>query len=244
MPNITKKWKRALLVGCSHGDKIDHLAADAVIKFRDALKPDTVVHLGDFIDTAAFRSGAQGSEDESTPVRPDIDSGLTFLKALRPTIICNGNHEARLWRLKHHHNAVVSELANQIIESFRSLAKSMKSDYMEKWDINNYRMVGNYKVMHGYMFGENATRDHADVHGNIIHAHTHRPAMAQGRRDESATGYCVGTLSNIPAMEYASTRRSTHAWAQGFVWGEYTEKQSVFWLHVQPKGQKEWVLPI
>lgn len=51
--NITKKWKKALVVGCSHGVHADPAAIEAVLAFRESYEPHTVVHLGDFVDTTA-----------------------------------------------------------------------------------------------------------------------------------------------------------------------------------------------
>lgn len=215
-----------------------------MLQFRDKWKPQSVVHLGDFLDTAAFRAGAKGTSDESRAINPDFNAGLDFIKKLRPTVVLNGNHEARLWRLAEHHNAIVKECAGGLIERIRTRMALSKAHYVEDWSIRSFVTLGNYKLMHGYMYGENACRDHAEAHGNIIFAHTHRAGMAKGRRDDSPTGYCVGTLSNIPNMDYASARRSTLSWAGGFVWGEYCEERAVFWLHEQPQNQTEWRLPL
>jgi hypothetical protein len=94
------------------------------------------------------------------------------------------------------------------------------------------------------MYGENATRDHAEALGNCVHAHTHRPGIAKGRRSDNPTGYCAGTLASIPAMEYAKTNRSTLSWAGGMVWGEYCDDASQLYLHEQPQGVTEWRLPL
>ena len=241
--NITQKWKRFMAVGCSHGNLVDPKAADAVLRFRERWKPTTVAHLGDFVDMASFRSGSVGSLDESEPIAPDIDAGLAFLSALRPTLVFNGNHEARLWRLQNHHNAIVSDCAGQIINQLRMATTRLKAEYVEDWGVRAWRRLGNYSLGHGYLYGESFLRDTAESHGNTIIAHAHRAGMATGRRSDAATAYCVGTLSDIPNMDYASARRSTLSWAAGFVWGEYTDTQTVCWLHIQPQGQSEWRLP-
>jgi len=242
--NITRRWKRFLAVGCSHGNLIDPVAAHAVLRFRDQWKPAATIHLGDAIDTAAFRSGAKGSNDESEPIAPDIDAGIEFLKALRPTLIFNGNHEARLWNLMSHHNAIVSKCATSIVETLRANAKSLRAEYVEDWGIRAWRKLGNYSLGHGYLFGDSFLRDTAESHGNAIVAHAHRAGMYTGRTGQASTAYCVGTLCEVSKMSYASARRSTLSWAAGFVWGEYTSDETVCWLHVQPQGQTEWRLPL
>jgi len=233
-----------MAVSCSHGNHVDKVAAAAVCKFREAWKPSMVVHLGDFVDTAAFRSGAKGSSDESTPIGPDIDAGCKFLQELRPTMVITGNHEQRLYRLQDHHNAIISDCAMSIVSRLQKQMKQLKAEYVENWSIRDYRMVGNYKLMHGFTFSENAGRDMAESMGNVIFGHTHRPSVSKGRRDDNPSGYCVGTLANIPNMDYASARRSTQSWAGGFVWGEYCDDRTVLWLHEQPQTETEWRLPI
>jgi len=244
MANITRKWKRLMAVGCSHGALIDPVARKAVLEFRERWKPDKTIHLGDFVDTAAFRAGAKGTSDESEPIAPDFEAGLNFLKDLRPNLIFTGNHESRLYRLAKNHSAIISELSSDLIERIRTRAALCKAELVEDWSIRSWRMVGNFKFMHGYLFGESFLRDTAEAHGNVVVAHAHRAGMAKGRRDDSPTGYCVGTLANIPNMDYASARRSTLSWAGGFVWGQYTDDRCVLWSHEQPQTQKEWILPL
>lgn len=231
-------------VGCSHGEFIDPVACNAVLAFKERWKPDITGHLGDFLDTTAFRSGAKGTADESRSIEPDIELGLNFLRDLHPSYIFCGNHEARLWHLAKSPNAIVRKCAEDIILRIRVRASLCNAELIETWGIAGWRQIANYKFMHGYMFSENSCRDHAEAHGNIVFAHTHRAGIAKGRRDDSPTGMCVGTLSNIPNMDYAQARRATLSWSGGFVWGEYCEDRCVLWLHEQPQNQKEWVLPI
>ena len=240
---ITRKWKRLLAVGCSHGVHADPKAIAAVLKFRDSFKPDSCVHLGDFCDTAAFRSGAKGTNDESEPIQPDVDGGIEFLERLRPTLVFCGNHEDRLWRLQHSSNAILSHCAAGVIGEIEKACKGLKAELVPWTGIHQGRVIGGYRFMHGVFFNENATRDHAEAYGNVIHAHTHRAGVAKGRRSDNPTGFSVGTLTRMGAMDYAKARRATMAWSGGFVWGEYTDNQAVLWLHEQPSNVAEWRLP-
>lgn len=241
--NVTRSWKKLFAVGCSHGGLIDPVARKAVLTAKERWKPHKTIHLGDFVDTAAFRAGAKGTSDESEPVSPDFEAGLLFLKDLGANLIFNGNHEIRLWRLANHHNAIISELSKNLVERIETRAKLNKAEFVADWGMRSWRKLGNYSFGHGYIFSENACRDHAESHGNVVHAHTHRAGMAKGRRDDNPSGYCVGTLMDINSADYAQSKRSTLAWTQGFVWGEYCDSQAVIWLHEQPYGSKEWVFP-
>ena len=235
-----------MAVGCSHGDLIDATAADQVIKFRDAWKPETCVHLGDFLDTAAFRSGSAGTSDEAREVAPDMNAGLRFLERLRPTLVFIGNHEDRLWKMRHSHKAIIAECAGQLVTSIQTKCRNLRAELVEHYSISDKRSVrkiGGYSFLHGFMYSENATRDHAETFGNCVHAHTHRASMATARRSDSVRGYCVGTLSDIPNMDYAKARRQTLAWSHGFVWFEHTQDSAQIWLHENQPGQA-WRLPI
>jgi len=214
------KYKRAVVFGCSHGASVDPVARRAIARFVADYRPHRVVHLGDFCDTAALRAGAYERED----VDGDIDAGLTFLAEMGVTDALCGNHEARLWKLQHDRNPLVAALSGRIIRELES-ACAQRGVRLVPWD-GAFQCVrlGNYKLMHGYLYGENAARDHAEAHGNVIHAHTHRPAFATGRRDDHARGICVGTLTRRREMTYAQGRRATLSWGQAFVWGEYNEQ--------------------
>lgn len=247
MANITRKWKRLLAVSCSHGPLIDRDARAAVLTFIDRWKPETRIHLGDFCDMTAFRSGAHGTKDESEPIGADVDEGLGFLAAMRATHVFFGNHEDRLVRLSHHYNAIVAECAQGVLERIETRCKLLKADQITRYSITenaSYRLIGGYRFMHGWIYNENAPRDHAESVGNCVFGHTHRAGVAKGRRLDNPTGFCVGTLTRIANMDYAKTRRSTLAWTQGFVWGEYCSNQAQLWLHENPKGTTTWHLPV
>ena len=217
--------KRALIVGCSHGHLIDKKARDAVLKFKDEYKPDFVAHLGDAFDTTALRSGAPGTKDEAEPIAPDISSGLEFLSALQPHVYLLGNHEARLWRLAEHYNAVVAELSQRIIDDIESRCAKLGIK-MVPYNIKQAYPLADYVLMHGVNYSQNATYWHCLHYGNVVHAHTHRPAYECADRIDSAKGFCVGTLMNIAKAEYAQQRPSTLRWGHALVFGEYDNKHA------------------
>lgn len=242
-PAATRKWKRLLAVGCSHGYMLDANAAAAVCKFIKSFKPHIVIHLGDFCDTTAFRAGAKGQPDEGMPIEPDVDGGLNFLKAIKPSIVFCGNHEDRLWRLRNSPNAIVSMCAEEVIRRIETTCSLMRATLVPYHIRTGWRKIGNYRFGHGYMYNVSAARDHAEAVGNVVFAHTHRTMLDKGRRIDNPTGICVGTLSDIPNMDYAKARRQTLGWSQGFVWGEYTDDECQLWLHEHPQGKSQWRLP-
>jgi len=243
MANITRAWKRALFVGCSHGVHADPAALEAVLEFRKKWKPHHAVHLGDFMDTAAFRSGVRGTSDESEPIAPDVDAGLRFLEQMECTHVLCGNHEQRVFDLRGSNSAIVAACADEVVRGIQSKCRKLKASLHEYTGVWQEVRFGPVRAMHGVFFGENAIRDHAESFGPTVHAHTHRAGMAKGRTSGNPTAWCVGTLTQVENMDYASRRRATLAWSQGFVWGEISADRAMLWLHEQPRGT-EWRLPI
>lgn len=245
--NITRRWKRFLAVGCSHGIYADKNAIAAVLRFQKQWKPDVTVHLGDAIDCSAFMSSNVGRGD-GDPIEPDVAGGLDFLEKLRPQIFLAGNHEARLWRLAHSRNEVVAYAALHLLEAIKLACARLKCELVEYTGNDQCRMLGEtIRLMHGTLYNEQFARDTAEAfaptRGKVIFAHAHKVTMATGRRHDQPTAYCVGTLTKRGALEYANTRRATLAWSAGFAFGEYTDTSSVVWLHEQPNHQSEWRLP-
>ena len=243
--NIIASRRKIMLVGCSHGKHLSKVNREAVLTFRDNFKPDDVWHLGDALDTAAFRLGAQGSSDEAVPVRPDISTGMQFLKELGVTMFFQGNHEARLWDMAKHYNAIKKEAAQGVIDGIEKKLKKLRCPLVPYHVQRGWRPFGDFLAGHGYMFNEQACRDHAEaLCSNVVFAHTHKTGVAKARTIRNSTGINVGTLADIPNMDYASRRRATLAWNPGICWGEYSDKKAQLWLHEQNSNDPTWLLPV
>ena len=247
-PAVVSKWKRIVAVGCSHGEFANRSALNAVIRFCDKFKPHHRIHLGDAFDTKAFRTGARpnsGDSDEAAPIEGDLASGREFLRAFQPTVFCMGNHENRLNILTRHYNTVIATAAHAILDRIHEAVRADRipvipyTVHADGW----YRL-GNFKFGHGHLFGENFIRDTAERWGNAVVAHAHRSGAAKGRRSDCPTAFCVGTLADIPILDYASGRAGTLSWSHGLVWGETNGVQTQLFLAEWPQGEMLWRLPI
>jgi hypothetical protein len=242
------RWKRVLGVGCSHAVYGDPLALDASIEFKERWKPHYTVHLGDAIDCTAFM-GSTVRNGDGGEIEPDMDAGLEYLKALRPNVFLWGNHEDRLHRLADSRNEFVKFSALTLIERLETRLALLKCASIPYSGNSQDYSIGRVRFMHGTVFNENATRDHATAYaphnGAVVHAHTHRPGAARGRRIDEPMGYCTGTLTRRGALEYAKTRLATLSWGQAILWGEINEATGDFqlWLHEHKIGQP-WRLPV
>ena len=109
--NVVRKWRRWLAVGCTHAGHIDRKAWEQVLAFKSRWRPVETIHLGDFLDTAAWRAGARANPDDpdrSESFSDDYLHGMAHLKELAPTRIHLGNHEQRLLSLVRSPSAVVA----------------------------------------------------------------------------------------------------------------------------------------
>ena len=242
----SRKWKRFFAVGCSHGHLADPHALETVLAFKKRWRPDLTIHLGDFLDLSPMMMNGKKAETDGSRLADDFRAGVTFLEQLEPQLIFAGNHEDRIPKLQGHSNSIISFAADQVALELDKVIRSLGADYVP-YDIQSgWREIGDTRFGHGYMFSENALRDHAELVGNCVIAHLHKPGMVRARRLEGATGICVGTLANIPAMAYAKTQKSRTAWNHGFVFGEYCEgkgAETISWL-IAKGNQGEWRLPI
>lgn len=244
-PHIATKYEKFMAVSCSHGKYADPSAIEAVLTMRDRWKPSIVVHLGDWCDTTAFRSGAVGSSDESEPVAPDIDGGIQFLRKLRPTHVLDGNHEDRIPRLLDHRNALISYAAQQATDYIDRSFVEIGCRRIPYDGVFQKYVVGEVTFTHGTIYNENSARDMAEIYGGkVIFGHTHRSQMGEGRTIKESTGYCVGTLTKRGEMDYAKCRRATLGWRQGLVYGEIGPKDSAVWLITRGEFNHEWRLPL
>lgn len=234
--------KKALICSCSHGRLADRDALKKIVSFRDEFKPNAVIHLGDFIDTTAFRSGAKGTADEGSDIDSDVLAGLTFLEKLRPTHVLNGNHEHRIWKHLDDPNALISKCANDTAKHLRSFIRDeLKARYVDTYNINtSWLKLGPFLLGHGWMHGEHAARDHAQLMGNCIIGHTHSFSVVRGKVAAGATGISVGMLANGEALTYAHQRAATSKWTTSFLSCEYDDNR----LHFTPHILKESMSPV
>jgi predicted phosphodiesterase len=244
-PHIATKYERFIAISCSHGKYADDTAVDAVLKMREKWNPSIVVHLGDWCDTTAFRSGAVGSSDESEPVAPDIDGGLSFLRKYRPTHVLDGNHEDRIPRMLSHRNALVAYAAQQATDYIDRTFVEIGCRRIPYDGVFQKLVIGDVTFTHGTIYNENSARDMAEIYGGkVIFGHTHRSQQAEGRTIKESTGYCTGTLTRRGEMDYAKARRATLGWRQGLVYGEIGPRDSAVWLITRGEFDKKWRLPL
>jgi hypothetical protein len=239
--NITRKWKRFMAVGCSHGHLADQALLRQVLAFRERFKPQLTIHLGDAIDLACLRGGSAGSADEAVDPEGDLNDGLAFLSQLRPQVYLLGNHEARLTHLMESPKAIVSALACRVYQQIQNRAKEIKCKVIDYNFQEGWYPFGDCLAGHGYMCNKTAVQDHAEAvhtgaYNKVMIAHLHRVAQAEGASRAHPTGYCVGWLGDPKQAGYAANRKATSSWSRGFAWGEFCDNETQIWLAKETKN--------
>jgi predicted phosphodiesterase len=230
--DILSNWKRYVAVTCSHGKFISWPVANAAIKFATDYGAETRVHLGDWTDQTALRSGAKGTPDEAAAIPADLQASIDFMEAYRPTHLLNGNHDRRAYRLMNHPNSMVSFCSRKIIEEMRTLAERLSCQWVEHYSVHkSWIELGGTKFLHGWMYNEMAIRDHAETFGNCVMGHLHTRGSAIGRTPSAPVCHCAGLLADIDQLSdaYAGERKATLRWSNGLCFGEYSDKSCVTW---------------
>lgn len=239
-----RNWKRWMALSCSHGTHLCPSAETAVLKFKESYNPHELWHLGDYVDTEALRKGGSGGEAKNEDIASDFDAGMTFMRKLRPTKIFQGNHEARAYDLVHHKNEMVGHCAQALVNQFDDLGRELKAEIVGYNILSGWRKLGDVDFAHGYMYNEQAIRDHCEMRGcKTVIGHLHKVGESSGRIAGNSSGYCVGWLGKVDTAFYALRRRATYAWSQGFAYGEFCSDEAT--IHLVRKTENHgWRLPL
>jgi hypothetical protein len=231
MANLNRKWKRVMAIGCSHGEFVHPAIRKQVLEFRRRFKPEVRFELGDLIDTACFRSGAQGTKDEARSPRDDQAAATRWLQEYEPNRIAWGNHCTRLYDLQDHPKAIVAELARRMWHDLTDQAAKLKAKTVP-YDIEEgWFEEGGYCWGHGYMYNLSALRDHAEMNGMpTVMAHLHYAHQVEGRTRKDTPSFCTGAIADDRNLKYGRRRRNSLTHGHGIVYGEMSDKQSYLWL--------------
>lgn len=226
MASKTKGWSKFLACSCTHGSEADPRALDAILRLREAWKPDFVLHMGDAIDVRNMRAGARRDPtdpDYGASMTDDLLQGLAFLRELKPNVYLFGNHEARLAQMQHSPNGVYADAASGILQRIHSEMAKIKCLIIPYKGVHPDAsfLLGDTAFIHGALYGVSAVRDACEYMGrSVVMGHTHRVAMESARTHAKAVGYNIGCGIKLD-VEYAATRRQTLAWRHACAYGHF-----------------------
>lgn len=231
MANIVRPWKRVLAIGCTHGEYVHPRLLSQIYALTKSFKPDYRLHLGDLVDTAAFRGGAHNTPDEYRPLRKDYADGVALIKEWQPTHIAWGNHDWRLEEATRHPNNIKAFAAQVLWTGLNDAAREVGAQIRPYHIEDGWFSLGGYDWGHGYMFNEQALRDHAEMRGRpVVMAHIHTAMTAYARNRNDRPSFCVGMLANKKDLTYAHRMRTFTRWSPGAVYGEVCGEKGRLWL--------------
>ena len=245
---VIRKWKRWLAVSCSHGHHANEGALKAALEMKRRWRPDTTLHLGDFVDLSSLMGSARrdpDSPERGTSIREDFDAGLNFIRELAPQIVFEGNHEHRLTALQYSPSAIVAHCCTAAKSEIYNACKDLKAKWVP-YDIEKgWHNLGGTAFGHGFMHSEAAVRDHVEmVRKPIVMGHLHRVDRVAGRSFGAPVGWSIGCLADIGSMHYARRQRSVTRWQHGVAWGEYVESGEGCTVNVLSPVGGQWRYPI
>jgi hypothetical protein len=203
----------------SHGDLIDPAAADAALQFAERFQPEVRIHGGDAFDFRSLRNGAS-DDDRAEGVKEDMEQGIAFLKAYRPTVFLWGNHDdrpvqkaasCRDGNLRH----LCQLLHDRIMDELNAIGCEVRpydvEDGVYQW--------GGFQFVHGYNANMHSAHKAAQIYGNCIMGHVHGFQEGRPHRWDRAVGYTCGCLMDIKRATYARRRPATLTWQNGWLYG-------------------------
>lgn len=242
----TRKFPRArakpkddflrIVIPDTHGSHVDPAAFAALLQDMQALQPDEIVHLGDYMDCGGFLAshhtiGYVAQLDE-VGYEDDLaawEQQLTLMQQSAPSAalhLLEGNHVERIekWAvqasLAHGKNA--DFLRRAICPEHRLDYKARGVNYYKDGDFHGLPVRGAIKLgqcafTHGVATGPNAARKHAERFGMpICYGHTHQPASYYGKTVGNGVhaAWTPGCLSKF-APRYMHT--NPDSWGHGYL---------------------------
>lgn len=214
---IRRDTERILFIPDVHVPFEDRRAFDLMIRVARALRPETIVILGDFADMWAV-----SAHDKSPSRRDSLESEMLAVEqrlneidslGARRKVFCEGNHEERLTRH-------ITQRAPELFD-FVSFPKIHKLDE-RGWTWVPYRehhKIGKIFVTHD--LGEAgiyaAARARQTMGGNVVIGHVHRASVNYGSTAEG-TGHVsasFGWLGDTEQAKYLPAAKRA-AWQLGF----------------------------
>lgn len=223
-PIKRERSRRFVAVTCSHGRHLSPAVASELAAFLADYRPEVRIHLGDVWDTTAWRAGADGTADETSDIDADFSAGADFLRQYEPHLVFLGNHDVRPYRQLQHPKAIIRKAARDCVDEMEKIIRDeLKAELVPYHIQHGWRLIGGTAFGHGYMYSENAVRDSVEMLSRpVIMGHVHTLQSQPGRIMGAPMGHSAGLLADISSMDYASTRRATLRWLNGWIYGEFT----------------------
>jgi hypothetical protein len=224
----------------SHGDMIDPVAERTALAFAKEFRPTIRVHGGDALDLRWLRGRADDKE-RLERIEADVDAGLAFLRAFKPTHFLFGNHDHRLVKASRGVSGPTANLADRILLDLYEVLGDRCVKYPWHKRAGVMRLGADRRVIHGFNSGLYAVRQSAIVYGNVLMGHVHSIDVFANPSLEPRVGRSCGCLCRLD-MDYnegqPGTLRQQHGFAYGLI---YPNGKTLVWQAEAVDGR--WLLP-
>jgi hypothetical protein len=222
-----------------HGDKQDKGANKVLFDFIGDFKPDIRICGGDVWDFRPLRQGAS-NDDLHDSMGKDYDAGMTWLKKFKPHYFLLGNHDDRLWHLSHGKKGDVSFFAGRSVKEVEKEMADMSCQILP-YAKRSVLRLGHLKLLHGFWYGVNAARQHANCYGACLFGHIHTISEAPVAGLERRVARSVGCLCDLN-MEFQKSKPATLVHAHGFAYGYINEKTGSYTAMQAENVDGTWVI--
>jgi len=217
--------ERVLVIPDVHIPVNDKAATDLAIAIGFALKPTTIVVLGDTLDFAPLSFHQRTRKVHS--LREEIDGGRAFFRALEqigaPNLVLTlGNHEFRLDRYIHGHAPAIADLDGMSVDAMLGLSAN-------GWRVIQYhdgiKIGGTYYTHEVGHCGIHAVRTSGDRMASPIvigHVHSLTGVEMHSIDGEARGAWSFGWLGDMDHIDYRHRDKARRDWphAVGVVYGD------------------------
>jgi predicted phosphodiesterase len=239
-------YKTFIAVADSHGSLICPEAAKVVLAFAKTIKASYRIHLGDVWDFAPLRHGAS-QEERACGISEDYEMGWDFLSALRPTHLCLGNHDDRIWmNVEKQPDGILRERCEGLAMDAEERLRKMKTAFVQ-YSVDHYLKMpeGGPKLIHGFHSNMHPAKANQDFFGDSLSGHIHRPDSYTARHCDGGKSFTLGCIGDIKKMTYAKRHPARMGWRNGFLYGYINTRTGAWhaWQVVKEKNANEWISP-
>lgn len=232
---------RFVVVGDTHGDKIDPVAEAAFFSWLTEYKPQLRIHAGDIWDFRPLRNGAS-QQEMAESMKQDYQAGLSFGKRLfsggEVKYLLRGNHDQRLWDLAENGSGVLKDHALDMVHDIEGKLRNWGVTMLPYDSRLGVLRLGHLQVIHGFKCGVGAAAAHAKIYRNCIFGHTHTQEIVPVENlDGPSVAMGTGCLATID-MPYNSRQVNKLRHQQGWVTGTLFEDGTYQAFQVKRIGDK------
>ena len=232
----------------NHGDLACDDTLNQILSFTKRVKPTYRVPMGDNWDFRWARRGVDKSSAEAKEgLEDDLNAGIKWLEAYRPTHFLMGNHDDRIRQILHSTDSIKDrEDMQKILDLMHRTLRKVGCKVIKNYNVRTGRIkLGPVTFIHGFSHGQNALLKDARTFGvpggGFCMGHLHRLEQLNIEAYDGGAAWLCGWAGRQEDADYSFRMPGSLRWQNGFMYfkcdgDNYIGKQA----HRFGKG---WYLP-